>query len=317
MPLYVNVPIDDPSMHNQTQLLDVDDETFNHSFDPKKPSAFVRFYRLICFIVFLGPIKFVVCISSFIIFYMMLWVLPIFRRFFKNNIDFKKWAAKVTYPAIRMILFGAGVIHMKVNGEFKEDTRTVVTNHLTGLDAASLFLTVPCQFLATAGARNNTLCYRGSLVFDMIYVDRTKAEGVTKQIGDAQNDPTRLPVAIFPEGRVTNGSCTIGFRSGAFVADTPVQPIAIRYKHWLMPESMATIAWCEWNFLLYVYQLFSVPFYTLEVTILDQMVNKNSEKKPDERAKEAELAIANYLGCPALSKTNKGTLTGRPKEKKE
>ena len=314
MPLYVNVPNDDPKFHNQTSLMDVDDETFNHAFDPKNPkSLFVRVYRFLCFIVFLGPIRIVLTIFAFLLFYSAVCILPVFKGRFKNGIDFKIWAAKIVSPLVRLILFTCGVVWITKKGEVKEDTRTMVSNHLCFFDAASLFLAAPCQFVATAGSRNNTLCYRGSLVFDMIFVDRTKAGGATKQITDAQQDNDRVRVAIFPEGRVTNGSCMIGFRTGAFVAETPLQPIALRYKHWLMPESMATIAWCEWNFWLFIYQMYSIPFLTLEITVHDQQIYKGDGKTPEQRAHEAQLMIANSLGCPAYSKTNKGTLTGKPK----
>lgn len=307
MPLYVNVPIDNPKYHNQTQPIDVDEKTFESAFDPKKPSNLVRAYRLFCFIFFLGPLKIIFTILSFFLLFGEFYVIPLFHRYFKDELEYKEWAVKMTHPFVRLFLFSLGVVHVKVNGKLEKTTRTVVSNHLSGVDAASLFHLIPCQFLANAGIKNNAFCHQACQIFDQIYVDRSKKQGATELIMEAQNDLERLPVAIFPEGRVTNGSCMIGFRSGAFVSNTPVQPVAIRYRHWLMPESMATISWVEWNFPLYIYQLFSVPFYTLEVTFMPQMTFDDSTT-PQERAFKAELEIANYLGCPALHKTNKGTL---------
>ncbi|KAK8835581.1 Lysophosphatidylcholine acyltransferase 2 [Tritrichomonas musculus] len=307
MPLYVNVPIDNPKYHNQTELIDVDEQTFDNAFEPKKPGTLVRIYRLFCFIFFLGPIKIIMTILSFFILFASFYILPLFHSHFKDEREFKEWACRMTHPIVRMFLFSLGVVHVKINGKYEKDTRTFVSNHLTGADAATLFHIIPCQFLANAGIKNNAFCHQACKVFDQIYVDRSKKQGATELIIEAQNDNERLPLAIFPEGRVTNGSCMLGFRSGAFVSNTPVQPVAIRYRHWLMPESMATISWVEWSFPLYVYQLFSVPFYTLEVTFLPQIVYDDSTT-PQQRAFEAELKIANYLGCPALHKTNKGTL---------
>lgn len=307
MPLYVNVPVNYPELHSQTKPIDVDDETFEHSFDPKNPGTLVKIYRLFCFFFFLGPLKIFITVACFFLFWLAMYILPLFRRFFKDKIEFKYWCWRMTYPIVRAALFGLGIVNIKIRGKYEKTTRTFVANHLTGVDAATMFSLVPCQFLANAGIKNIPFCKQACKLFDQIYVDRSKKQGATELIIEAQNDREKLPIAIFPEGRVTNGSCILGFRSGAFVNDTPLQPIAIRYKHWLMPESMATIAWCEWNFPLYIYQLFSVPFYTLEITILPQM-KFEALATPQERAFQAELAIANCLGCESLHRTNKGTL---------
>lgn len=316
MPLYVNVPIDNPQYHNQTELLDVDDETFQHSFDWKKPNLPVKIYRFLCFIVFLGPIRIILTLLSVLLIYITFCILPLFKGRFKTGRSFKEWAYKVMHPIWRLLLFSIGIVHVKINGEVNYDTRTVIANHLTGVDAVTLFYTFPSMFLATAGIKDASFVYRGRMVFDQIYVDRTKKEGVTQIIRDAQNDPDKLPVAIFPEGRVTNGSCVLGFRHGAFVNDSQLQAVAIRYRHWLMPESMATISWVEWNFFHYIYQLYSVPFYTVETTILPPVVY-DSSIPIEKRAIEAELSIANTLGCPAISRTNKGVRIEKPKEKED
>ena len=43
-------------------------------------------------------------------------------------------------------------------------------------------------------------------------------------------DPDSQPIVVFPEGTTTNGTALTTFKSGAFVAGRPVQPILIRYR---------------------------------------------------------------------------------------
>lgn len=224
--------------------------------------------------------------------------------FIKDKRKYKYYASKLTYIPERMCLLGLGIIHIKFTGELLPSTRTVVSNHLTMVDPVSILSQIPVSYLVMSGLKGNPFFTMTSKIFSLIYVDRSKKEGVTNQVREFQNDDKYLPLLIFPEGKVTNGECLLGFRSGAFVNNTPVQPLTIRYNMWLCPKKMATISWVEDDPIKYIFQLFSIPFMTLEIRILDQ-ITFDPETSPKERASKVHLIMANYLGCLALKNDNK------------
>ena len=67
-----------------------------------------------------------------------------------------------------------------------------------------------------------------------ILVDRRDADSrdkVKQQIESrAKDDEQRYPpTMLFPEATVSNGSCLLTFKSGAFAPGAPVQPVILRY----------------------------------------------------------------------------------------
>lgn len=307
MPLFTSVPINDPNLHDQKELKEISREELQHYITSYPMTPTMRFLRFVCFIVFLGPIRLISCIISLILFFITVSILGTIGKlpFIKDKRKYKKWASKITYIPERICLFSVGIVHITLNGELKPDTRTIVSNHLTMVDPVSLLSQIPVSYLVMAGLKGNPFFTQTSKIYDIIYVDRTKTEGITEQVCSFQNNRDILPLTIFPEGKVTIGECVLGFRSGAFVNDTPIQPVTLRYKLWFCPKSMATISWVADDTLEYIYQLFSIPFLTLEVNILDQIKWERPDMTPAEKAKQAQLIMANSLGCIALKNTNK------------
>lgn len=305
MPLYTDCPRDDPNLHDQKELTYIQDKEFLDLFEPTNPSLLMKIYRFICFIIFLGPIKIILCILFFFIFYIVLLILPIFRRFFKTNRDFKTWAFYVCRPIVRMVLFFIGIVHISIKGQIHEYARTIVSNHLSLIETFLLLDQFPVAYLAAAYLKAYKLIIATSKVFDVVFVDRAKNQNISQQLVDIANDPMLLPVVVFPEGKVTNGEALVGFRSGAYISETMVQPVAIRYRMWFTPKSMSTVAWNENCFKYYLYQLFAIPFMTVEINCLEPISWKGKNKTPQEKAVESELQIANALGTLAGSRTNK------------
>lgn len=307
MPLYTSVPINDPNLHDQKEAKEVSQEELKHYITPYPITSSLRFMRFVCFIVFLGPFRLISCIISLILFFITVSVLGTIGKlpFIKDKRKYKNWASKITYISERLCLLSVGIVYISLNGEIKPETRTIVSNHLTMVDPVSLLSQIPVSYLVMSGLKGNPFFSQTSKIYDIIYVDRSKKEGITQQVCDFQNNPNILPLTIFPEGKVTNGECVLGFRSGGFVNNTPVQPVTLRYKLWFCPRDMATISWVSDDTLEYIYQLFSIPFITLEVNILDPIKWEKPDMTPQEKANQAELIIANSLGCLALKNTNK------------
>jgi hypothetical protein len=52
---------------------------------------------------------------------------------------------------------------------------------------------------------------------------------VTERLQAAHSDPKAPGLLLFPEGTTTNGSYILPFKTGAFLARTPVQPMLLKY----------------------------------------------------------------------------------------
>ncbi|OHS95906.1 Acyltransferase family protein [Tritrichomonas foetus] len=308
MPLYTECPSHNPDLHDQKELSYLNDKEFLNLFEPVHPSFPMKIYRLFCFILFLGPLKMVLCAFFFFVFFVTVSILPIFRRFFKTTRDFKTWAFFVCRPIVRLALFFFGIVKINIRGQIHEYSRTIVSNHLSLVEALLLLEQFPVAYLAASYLSKISFVARTAQVFDIVFVDRAKRSNITQQLIDIANDPMLLPVVVFPEGKVTNGDALVGFRSGAYISETMVQPLAIRYRMWLTPKTMATVAWNENNFKFYLYQFFSIPFMTVDIDCLEPLTWKGTTKSPQERAVESELQIANALGVLACSRTNKDIL---------
>ena len=304
--LYFEVPEENPNFHNQKELYDCTDEEFDALFEPPKLNIFQKIVQFIFFIVFLGPLKIIMIVLGFLGIYIGLNIVVLFSGFFKTPRAFKSWANSVLRPIVRLTIFSMGIVHINFRGRLHRDVRTIVCNHLSLVETVILIYEFPISYLAAAYLKSNRMIQAVARVFEFIFVDRSsKSQHVSEQIKNIQNDPSLLPVLIFPEGKVTNGHACIGFRTGAFVSDTPIQPVALRFRHWLAPKWMSTISWTMDPFPLYCYQLLSTPFLTMDVDVLDPYFPKGDNKSPAERASEIQLRICNFLGIPAYSKTNK------------
>lgn len=306
MPLYTLVPIDDPNLHDQKELTSVSEEDYENYFLPHPSNTFEKIIRLILFFVTLGPLRMLGTILCFLVFIFTMPILNLFKGFFKTPREYKVWAQKILYPIARLGLLFLGIIHIKKNGEIEHDTRTIVINHLTMFDIVVVISLFDSSYLAMAGLKDLFFMRSANEIFNMVYVDRTKAkQGTTELICKLQNDYSRVPIVIFPEGKVTNGDILLGFRTGAFVNDTPIQGMTFRYKLWFCSKGQSTIAWVDPSDVFYLWQLYTIPFMTLEVNCLPQVSFQGSNKTPEEKAKIVELMMANSLGCLAVKQTNK------------
>ena len=305
MKWYTEVPYDNPECHDQTELIDNTKEEFMALFEPAKPNLILQIYRFLCFILFLGPFKIILTFVSFAMFYVICGILPKFKGHFRNNREYKKWAQSIVKPFVRAALLSFGIVKINYKGKLHDDARTIICNHLSLIETLVLLNEFPVAYLAASYLSTHPFIRRTSEVFEFVFVDRSKNANVSKQLVNIANDPSLLPVVIFPEGKVTNGDALVGFRTGAFVADTPVQAVTVRFREWLCPRNMATVAWNENNWWLYCYQVYAIPFMTLDITVLEPLKWKGQELTPAEKAVQSELQIANALHTKPFSMTNK------------
>ena len=306
MKLYTEIPYDNPECIDQDELIECSKKEFMALFEPAKPGFLLQIFRFITFIIFLGPIKILLTFFSFLLFYILISILPIFKRFFNTNRAFKNWAFSVCRPVVRLALLSLGIVKINVTGKIDEDSRTIIANHLSLIETIAILFECPVSYLAAQDLKKHEIVRKTANVFEIIFVDRSNPNlQISNQLINIANDPSLLPVVVFPEGKVTNGDALVGFRSGAFVSETPVQSIAIRFRQWLCPKNMSLISWNEDNWYLYCYQIYAIPFITLDISILPPLNWKGQNKTPIEKAKDAELQLANALHTKPYSMSNK------------
>ncbi|KAF8069495.1 Lpc [Scenedesmus sp. PABB004] len=117
-----------------------------------------------------------------------------------------------------------------------------IFNHVSYLDAFVVVWAWCCAGVTFSFSKDLPVAGYGIRALQNLYVpaerDRSKQAGSMAALiktRAAQHDMPMLSVA--PEGTLSNGRVLLNFKSGAFVAGTPVVPILLRYK--LRPASPA------------------------------------------------------------------------------
>jgi len=114
-----------------------------------------------------------------------------------------------------------------------------------------------------------------------------------------QNERENFPIAILPEGGLTNGSGLMLFKRFIFSLGLPVQPIAIKYD---------TTLWSinpDWLGTRWIYNLLWVmfiPYHRVTITYLPK-TDPLPDEAPEAFAKRVQEIIAKELKIPATDYT--------------
>ena len=298
-------PNNHPEFHEQTQLSDISEEEFNSQWQPRKYTWYHRLYHVICFFIFLGPIRLFVFIPLFVIAI----AIVVFLRWFQLKIlklDRKRWKKQLYVllcVSIRFICAAFGHVHIRIKGKIDPETRIVISNHTAYHDPFIVSYVYPVSVVCKKELGDGILYYMLDVV-DAIYVRRDQAGGATKVIIDHAHNSDVAPVLIFPEGTITNGDITLFFHRGAFLTEYKVQPVMLRYNQPLVPEGWNSYAWTQTDTFAYFFECLSMPFNFVDVTILPPMTVKDSDGTPEGFAKMAELRMANFLGTKATTRSS-------------
>lgn len=132
-----------------------------------------------------------------------------------------------------------------------------------------------------------------------IFVDRVKtaassgaADAVCDRIAAAAAGTAR-PLLVFPEGTTTNGRFLLPFRTGAFLAGAPVQPVIVSYRRTRVNPAWETISAPRHIFLMLAQPTHAVTVYELPVWV------PNEEEQGDPvlyaaRVRRAMLAAGDF-----------------------
>jgi 1-acyl-sn-glycerol-3-phosphate acyltransferase len=295
-------PRDDPSLHNQSTLKDITDEEFNATFAPRPLTtrqiwlqrfAFIFFFgwlRLICF--FLFTLIFIAVV------YPMAVIVPYVPFIRPIGIAIGKLYS-------RGILWCYGIWWVRIKGKMDPQTRQISYNHTTVSDGLLMYLVQTSTFVMMAGARKIPGFGRMFDALGAVYIDRSRQEGSSSLVADAIRNHAATPVAIAPEAKLSNGDVVFRFRTGGFLTSEQIQPLAFRYYR-VFPAFGGGLSWFVPSFWDYLWTVFCSPAFIAEAVWLEPLRKEKIEKlSPQERADATQLAIANYLGTLAISRSTK------------
>ncbi|CAH8578742.1 unnamed protein product [Schistosoma turkestanicum] len=162
--------------------------------------------------------------------------------------DFRRW---LLLPIIRMsarfVFFIGGFHWIKFQGvraSRKEAPILVIAPHSSFLDA---LVVVVLGLPSIVGKTESAESFVGGFLrmLQPILVNRedpnSRKTAIRELIRRAKSEDDWPQIVIFPEGTCTNRSCIAKFKSGAFNAGVPVQPVIVRW-----PNKVDSVTWvCE------------------------------------------------------------------------
>jgi 1-acyl-sn-glycerol-3-phosphate acyltransferase len=256
------------------------------------------------FIVFLGWLRAILLIIFTLIYIVILSPLVIFFGFEPVRafwLPICEEIAKIYIPLVAMCL---GVFRIRSHGKPDPSARLIVYNHVCLLDGPIVYCFSQFTIALTAGVLK--IPFFGKVVASShpIFIDRRKSEGNSKLFKAAVLNHEIFPLAVAPEAKISRGDYLFRFRTGGFHTDEMIQPVTIRYTHFLpwaniTPNAVVFSVW-EWFFLS-----LCVPAGYCDVTYLEPIPRDAlKEKTPEQRADAVQLAIANALGTLASARTS-------------
>jgi 1-acyl-sn-glycerol-3-phosphate acyltransferase len=315
MPLFYDFwPRDCPTLHEQTELSDISADAFNASFAPQPLSAIQRIGQVLSFVFFLGWLRVI------LFFVINLLFIPVL---FAMMAIVSRWQSTMGFGCLlgafygRCLLFCAGVYWIRVRGHVDAGTRQLSYNHTAALDGFVLYWEHRFRIALMAGVRDAPMFGKMMIAAGAIFIERTRTQGASAAISEGIRDHSLPPVAIAPEGKLSNGDLVFRFRTGGFLTDEQIQPVTIRYYR-LLPALGCTLGWFVDSFWVFIIRIFCSPGYIVDVNFLDPLTSDQlAGKTPVERADMTQLAIANYLGTLAINKTTKSFFQSDDKPKAE
>jgi 1-acyl-sn-glycerol-3-phosphate acyltransferase len=304
--LYSCVPLIDERWTHQARAEDISDEEFTNLCQDIQFRWYHRLYQVICFIVFLGPIRLLVfgaagafCIS------LVVAIRLIARSLGFHPDNVRTLGALIARLGFRFIFLGFGNVWLKIRGDVDGSARFIIANHVSILDAFAICLV---RDVTTCIDKRWVRTFFSRTFFDNanpVYVTARHC-GNTKGIIDRADDSSQFPVLLFHEEAQTNGHVLLQFHRGAFLTPYKVQPMLIRYWMLLVPKGWNTIASVGQSFASYLWQLASMPLFVVDIDCLPSMTMEVEGKADiDKFAKNAQIFLANHLKIKAIARSSK------------
>lgn len=180
----------------------------------------------------------------------------------------------------------------------------LVCNHVSYWDIPILYEVFQPSFVAAASVQDIPLFGRMASILGAIFVAHpngtnkqcksstgtfliSQLKWLTKKRNERNDDNHNAtkPILIFPEGTTSNGSYLLPFRTGAFAAGVPVQPIHLEF-----PFTRFNPSWESIGVRTHLLRFLAQPSHRATVTILKPLVPTDDDIV--EFANQARAAIA-------------------------
>lgn len=141
----------------------------------------------------------------------------------------------------------------------------VVSNHLSWCDILIHMSRSFPSFVARVGTEKLPFVGLISQLMQCIYVQRENKTSETKGVSAlvkermqvvAKGGTTDRPMLLFPEGTTTNNRYLLPFKTGAFLAAVPVQPVLVKYH-----EGAVSCCWESMPALKHLFLMMCEPFH--------------------------------------------------------
>ena len=172
-------------------------------------------------------------------------------------------------------------IRLQVEGEFKRTPNAlIVCNHVGSADILVLGSCFNTVFISKDDVVNWPLAGALAKLGHTIFVDRSRRHQGKQTVDDIANRLKEgFSVVVFPEGRATDGSDVIPFKTSHFEAailtKRPVVPVMIRYLD-LNTPSLA--CWMNMNFASHFFRLLKNPVLEVRVRVFPKMFPEGNRR---------------------------------------
>ena len=292
-------------LKQQTKLSSISDQEFYEAYAPTHFTACDRFIQILLFIFGLGWIRFIFVFIVTLIFIILMTPCHVFFLHPKILKLFYKPGTYIAQKYIRALCFLFGIWYIHVDGKIDKGTRGFLYNHSSILDGPMIFIYAPFTIIGTLGIKGVPVFGQIATANGAAFIDRTKTQGNSAVIKMVMEDHSKLPASIAPEGKISNGDILFKFRTGSFLTNEQIQPVAIRYS-WIFAWGGATHNWVVDGFFEWLWLALCVPFASVRISFLPPITAAEQEgKTPTEKAEMVQLRLANFLGTLAIDRTSK------------
>jgi len=148
--------------------------------------------------------------------------------------EFKRWLHYQVYTSSFQILGGVlSAVITYHNPQNRPKQGICVANHTSPIDV----LVLACDnAYALIGQTHSGFLGRMEAILSKasshIWFDRSESKDkdlVKKRLKEHVDDPTKLPILIFPEGTCINNTSVMQFKKGSFEVGGTIYPVAIKY----------------------------------------------------------------------------------------
>lgn len=296
-------PIYDPTITPQTELIQLSDEELEKGYIHPPFRWYHRVFQVFCFLIFLGPIRVLLTILSFLIFGVALHLIRGFVHYFKLDLEIgKHLCLNLARFFFRSFAFGCGVFWIRFKGTFDPNARFCISNHCSLIDPFIILIKYNLTPVIRYEAYNVVFLRRIIESVDPVYVKRDSQRGQTSMLIERANNPIRFPVLVYPEGTISGGKFLLKFKTGCFLTKHDVQLSTIRYSMPFVPKNWAVYCWKQFSILEHFWLMISMPPTIATVEILSTVRNDFPEvpENIQETALKAQLIISKSLHLKAV-----------------